>query len=390
VGWADLKKYLTILDDQFMKFFGTKAERFFFAPGRVNLIGEHTDYNGGFALPCALNLGTYSAASKRADNKIRLISADFDEPCEITLDDILEKSHNWADYPKGVLAEMLKLGCKIGGFDFYCRGDIPSGAGLASSASVELLTAVTVNELFDCKIPMRELVLLSRRAENDFIGVNCGIMDQYAVAFGKQNHAILLDCLAVKHSDVPLDLGDYLIMITNSNNSRSLAASEYNRRLAECQSALKILQQACKIDHLCELEISAFEECKHLITDQVLLNRATHVIHENARVLQAAEALSAGNLAVFGGLMNESHISLRDLYEVTGMCLDSLAAAAWQVEGVLGSRMTGAGFGGCTVTILHKNGVENFREIVGELYRESTGIEASFYVAGIGAGVVEV
>lgn len=384
------------MNDQFTKVFGKPAEKTFFSPGRVNLIGEHTDYNGGHAFPCALSFGTYSAASKRNDSTVRLISGNFSIVCEINISNadkiIYEESHNWANYPKGVILEMLKLGHKISGFDLYIWGDIPSGAGLSSSASVEMLTATTINGLFDCKIPTKELVLLSRRAENSFVGVNCGVMDQYAVGFGKPEHAILLDCQAVSHKDVPLVLGDYLIMITNTNNSRSLAASEYNQRRSECESALAILQKkaACKVEFLCELDIPTFERHKHLIKDETLLKRATHVVHENARTVKAVDLLNAGDLAAFGKLMNESHISLRDLYEVTGNHLDALAAAAWQVDGVLGSRMTGAGFGGCTVSIVHKNSVDTFQKTVAEIYQKETGLKASFYVAKVGAGAGEI
>ncbi|MCL1988949.1 MAG: galactokinase [Firmicutes bacterium] len=380
------------INEHFTKVFDNPAEKFFFSPGRVNLIGEHTDYNGGHAFPCALSFGTYSGVRKRDDNKIRLISGNFSITCEINVDENIQykESHNWANYPKGVILEMLKLGCKIGGFDLYIWGDIPSGAGLSSSASVEMLTATTINELFDCKISTKELVLLSRRAENNFVGVNCGVMDQYAVGFGKPEHAILLDCQAISHENVPLILGDYIIIITNTNNSRSLATSEYNQRHSECESALKILQAACNVEFLCALDVPTFEQHKHLIKDEILLNRATHVVYENARTIKAVDLLNAGDLASFGKLMTESHISLRDLYEVTGNHLDTLAEAAWQVSGVLGSRMTGAGFGGCTVSLVHKNNVDNFQNTVAKIYQKATGLEPSFYVAKVGSGAVEI
>jgi len=375
------------IETQFAQAFGVKPDRLFLSPGRVNLIGEHTDYNGGYVFPCALDFGNYGAARRRDDRMIRLASGNTDLTCQVSLDNLVyDPSHSWANYPKGVVVEILKLGHEIGGFDLYVWGDIPNAAGLSSSASLELLTAVVINTLFDCNIPMKEMVLLSQRAENQFVGVNCGIMDQYAVGMGKKDYAILLNCQELKHEYVPLDLGDYVMMIANTNIKRGLADSKYNERRSECDTALALLQKECDVKCLCDLNIETFEAHKHLIADPVLLKRATHAVYENARTVEAVNVLNAGDIKRFGEMMKESHISLRDLYEVTGEELDALAEAAWNVEGVLGSRMTGAGFGGCTVSILHKDAVDLFIESVGAEYAKRTGITASFYMARTGNG----
>ena len=377
--------------EQFIKAFGVEPERFFLSPGRVNLIGEHTDYNGGNVFPCALDFGTYGAARRRNDKTIRLATGNFDQKCEIGLDNLVyDPSHTWANFPKGVVAEIVKLGHSIGGFDLFVWGDIPNGAGLSSSASLELLTAVVVNSLFGCNITTKEMVLLSQRAENQFVGVNCGIMDQYAVGFGKKGHALLLDCNALQHEYVPLDLGGHVIMIANTNSKRGLADTKYNERRGECEAALAILQKKCDVKNLCELDTKIFDAHSHMIKDPALLKRATHAVYENARTIRAVKVLNAGDIKAFGKMMNESHVSLRDLYEVTGDELDALAEAAWQTDGVLGSRMTGAGFGGCTVSIVHKDAAEEFIKSVGAEYTKRTGLTASFYKAGTGDGAGEL
>ena len=379
------------IEEQFTQIFGVKPDRLFLSPGRVNLIGEHTDYNGGYVFPCALDFGNYGAARRRDDRTIRLVSGNIDMPCEVDMDNLVyDPAHNWANYPKGVVVEIMKLGHAIGGFDLYVWGDIPNASGLSSSASLELLTAVVINTLYNCNMPMKEMVLLSQRAENQFVGVNCGIMDQYAVGMGKKDHAILLDCQKVEHEYVPLDLGDNLIVIANTNAKRGLADTKYNERRSECDAALALLQKACDVDCLCALDIKTFEAHKHLITDPVILKRATHAVYENARTMEAVAVLNAGDIKKFGQMMNDSHVSLRDLYEVTGDELDALAEAAWQIDGVLGSRMTGAGFGGCTVSIVRKDAVDAFIKAVGAEYTKRTGLEASFYMAGVGDGAGEL
>lgn len=373
------------LKEKFIGFFGEgQSIRFFHSPGRVNLIGEHTDYNGGHVFPCALGFGTYAAARKRDDRKVRFVSGNIDLPVEIELDSVAyDAAHGWANYPKGVLTEISKIS-EIGGFDFYVFGDIPNGAGLSSSASLELLTAVTVNALFDCNISMKEMVLLSQRAENNFVGVDCGIMDQYAVGFGKFGHAMLIDCQYVSHKYVPLNLRGYKMVIANTNKKRGLVDSEYNTRRSECEKAAALLG----VKNLCDIDPPHFEKIKHKITDQTILNRATHVVYENARTLSAVEALR--DLTLFGKLMNESHISLRDLYEVTGAELDALAEAAWRIDGVAGSRMTGAGFGGCTISLVHEDAIDNFIKTVDEEYTKKTGLVADFYAVETGGGASEI
>ena len=376
-----------LISEDFTKKFGGKPDALFYSPGRVNLIGEHTDYNGGYVFPCALDFGTYGAIRQRADRIIRLASGNEDLTCETSLDNLTnELAHGWANYPKGVVAEFIKLNCPIEGFDFYVWGDIPNGAGLSSSASLELLTAVALNDLFKCNIPMKEMVLLCQRAENQFVGVNCGIMDQYSVGFGRLGNALLLNCQEITHEYVPLELNNHVFIIANTNKQRGLADSKYNERRSECEAALEILQKACDIKSLCDLNRKTFDAHKHLITDPIIQKRAAHAVYENYRTIKAVKVLNDGELSKFGKLMNESHISLRDLYEVTGPELDVLAEAAWQIDGVLGSRMTGAGFGGCTVSILHKNSVEDFVNSVGAEYSKRTGLTASFYMAQTGNG----
>jgi len=379
------------IQERFTQVFGAKPDHLFLSPGRVNLIGEHTDYNGGYVFPCALDFGNYGAARRRDDRTIRLVSGNIDLPCQVDMDNLVfDPVHDWANYPKGVVVEILKLGHAIGGFDLYVWGDIPNASGLSSSASLELLTAVVINTLYKCNISMKEMVMLSQRAENQFVGVNCGIMDQYAVGMGKKDHAILLDCQKVQHEYVPLTLGDNLIIISNTNAKRGLADTKYNERRSECDAALALLQRECNVECLCALDIKTFEAHKHLITDPIILKRATHAVYENARTMEAVNVLNAGDIKKFGEMMNDSHVSLRDLYEVTGDELDALAEAAWQVDGVLGSRMTGAGFGGCTVSIVRKDAADSFIELVGAEYTKRTGLTASFYMAGIGDGTREL
>jgi len=356
----------------------------FHSPGRVNLIGEHTDYNGGHVFPCALSLGTYGVARRRGDKRLRFASTKFGSvPVELDLDNVVyNKEHEWVNYLLGVIVEFQKLGHELSGVDLLISGNMSSNAGLSSSASVELLMSVILNTLFDCKIPMVEQVKLSQRAENQFVGVSCGIMDQFAIGMGKADRAMLLDCTTLACRYIPIILGDHSLVISNTNSPRSLSDSKYNERRAECETAARELG----VTLLCELTPEQFEAEAHQITDPIILKRAKHVIYENQRTLTAAHYLEQGDLAAFGKLMNESHISLRDLYEVTGTALDTLAEAAWIQPGVLGSRMTGAGFGGCTVSLVKNAHIEAFIKRVGQIYQEKTGLEATFYVANIGDG----
>ena len=363
----------------------------FFSPGRVNLIGEHTDYNGGFVFPCALDFGTYAVAVKRNDNIFRMYSKNFENLgiIEFSLDRLInEPQDNWANYPKGVIKTFLEAGFNINsGFDVLFYGNIPNGAGLSSSASIELATSVILKDLFNFDVDMVSMVKLSQKAENKFIGVNCGIMDQFAIGMGKKDNAILLDCNTLNYQYAPVVLNGASIVIANTNKKRGLADSKYNERRGSCEAAVKVLNEnGIDIKYLGELSVERFNEIKHLITDEEQLKRATHAVTENERTKVAVEKLNAGDIEAFGQLMNQSHISLRDDYEVTGFELDSLVEAAWEAEGVIGARMTGAGFGGCTVSIVKDEFIESFKKSVGEKYTAKTGLVADFYVAKIGDG----
>lgn len=378
------------LVDKFIKVFGEKPQGNYFAPGRVNLIGEHTDYNGGNVFPCALTIGTYMIARKREDKLVRLYSKNFENSgiIEFNIDDLKnEKVHDWANYSKGVIWALKENGYTINnGFEGYVYGNIPNGAGLSSSASLELVTGVTLKDLFNLDVDMIDLVKFSQLAENKFIGVNCGIMDQFAIGMGKENCATLLDTNNLKYSYAPISLVDTSIVISNTNKRRGLADSKYNERRGQCEEALKELQKELKIKALGELSEEEFEKYKHIITDDINRKRAKHAVYENVRTLKAAEALKNNEIELFGELMNESHISLRDDYEVTGIELDTLVELAWKQEGVIGSRMTGAGFGGCTVSLVKNDDIDNFIKNVGAAYKEKIGYEADFYVVNIGDG----
>ena len=379
----------------FKKVFGEKENcKTFFSPGRVNLIGEHTDYNGGNVFPCALSFGTYGVISLRNDKKVRMYSSNFEDIgiIEFDLDNIsYEKSHDWVNYPKGVIDVMKKHGYDINrGFDIAVYGNIPNGAGLSSSASLELLIAVMMDNLFELKIDRVDLVKFSQEAENKFVGVNCGIMDQFAIGMGKKNNAILLDCNTLKYNYCPVELKDEILVIANTNKRRGLADSKYNERRSECEQALEELKTKLNINSLGELSIEDFENNKNLIDSEIRIKRAKHAVYENQRTLMAKEALAKNDLSTFGKLMNESHISLRDDYEVTGIELDTLVELAWNHEAKIGARMTGAGFGGCTVALVKKDRVQDFIEKVGQGYKEKIGYEASFYIANIGDGTREI
>ena len=363
----------------------------FFSPGRVNLIGEHTDYNGGFVFPCALDFGTYAVVKKREDKIFRMYSKNFEnlEIIEFNLDNLVyEKKDNWANYPKGVIKTFLDRNYKIDtGFDVLFFGNIPNGAGLSSSASIEVLTAIILKDLFKLDVNMIEMVKICQATENNFIGVNCGIMDQFAVGMGKKDNAILLDCNTLKYEYVPVKLKNMSIVIANTNKKRGLADSKYNARRADCQEAVKTLNKnGVNIKYLGELTVAEFEKVKHFLTNEDQLKRATHAVTENERAKIAVEFLKKDDIAEFGRLMNKSHTSLRDDYEVTGLELDSLVEAAWEERGTVGSRMTGAGFGGCTVSIVENDYVDSFIKNVGKKYKEKTGLEASFYIGNIGDG----
>ena len=377
---------------EFSNVYGEEGDiEVYFAPGRVNMIGEHTDYNGGHVFPCALTIGTYVVIRKRSDQYMRFYSMNFEKlgVIESSIDKIEVKiEDNWANYPKGVVWTLLEKGYEIGsGFDMLVYGNIPNGSGLSSSASLEVVTSYALNIMFDLKIELVDLALLSQYAENHFIGVNCGIMDQFAVTMGKNDHAIFLDTSNLKYEYAPLVLEDAKIIIACSNKKRGLADSKYNERRSQCEAALKDLQQELNIKALGELNMEQFEKYSYLILDETCKKRAKHAVAENQRTIQAVNFLKENNINEFGRLMNESHISLRDDYEVTGIELDTLAQTAWEQKGVIGSRMTGAGFGGCTVSIVQNDNIDDFINNVGNKYMEQVGYAADFYVVEIGTGV---
>lgn len=384
------------LMQEFMNVFHTTDEqiRTFFAPGRVNLIGEHTDYNGGHVFPCALSIGTYAIAKKRNDDTVRMYSMNFKNLDVITFSIkhlAYEKQHDWANYPKGVMDTFQKNGHNIeSGFDVLFYGNIPNGAGLSSSASIELATSVVLNGLFDLGVDMIRMVQMSQQAENKFIGVNCGIMDQFAIGMGKEQHAILLDCQTLQYTYSPIAMEGASLIIANTNKQRGLADSKYNERRGECERALKDLQQELAIASLGELRPELFEQHKYLIRNETDRKRAKHAVYENARTKEAVRCLQANDLIGFGQLMRQSHESLRDDYEVTGKELDALAEAAWAQEGTIGSRMTGAGFGGCTISIVQNDKIDSFIEQTGKIYTEQTGLTADFYVVQVGGGAREL
>ena len=376
---------------RFQEIFGAEGEiGVYFAPGRVNLIGEHTDYNGGHVFPCALTIGTYGAVRKRNDNKLRFYSMNFEHlnVIESSLDDLTpRKNAGWTNYPKGVMWALREKGYEIPcGIDLMLFGNIPNGSGLSSSASVEVLTGYILNDLFDLGISNQDLALLGQFSENNFNGVNCGIMDQFAIAMGKKDHAIFLDTADLSFEYAPIKLEGAKIVISCSNKKRGLGDSKYNERRAECEEALEEIRQKVKVDSLGDLSEEQFEEVRDAIKDATRQKRAKHAVYENQRTIKAVQALKANDIELFGKLMNASHVSLRGDYEVTGIELDTLVEEAWKVEGVIGSRMTGAGFGGCTVSIVKDDAVDTFIEKVGTAYKATIGYAADFYVVQIGDG----
>lgn len=378
---------------EFEKVFGdTDGVKVFFAPGRVNLIGEHTDYNGGHVFPCALTIGTYAAARVRNDRKLRFYSMNFEQlgVIESSLDGLKpEKEADWTNYPKGVMWAFGERGFEIPqGMDILLNGNIPNGSGLSSSASVEVLTGAILRDFFGFQVSNQDLALIGQFSENKFNGVNCGIMDQFAIAMGKKEHAIFLDTADLSYAYVPVKLQKAKIVIACSNKKRGLGDSKYNERRSECETALAELQKVVDIKSLGELSEEQFEEYKYAIKDETRVRRAKHAVYENQRTLKAVKALEANDIAQFGQLMNASHVSLRDDYEVTGIELDTLVEEAWKVPGVIGSRMTGAGFGGCTVSIVEDDAIDTFKKQVGDAYLAKIGYAADFYVVEIGDGPV--
>lgn len=371
-------------------FGGSEGAKVYFAPGRVNLIGEHTDYNGGHVFPCALTIGTYGAARKREDRKLRFFSMNFEGlgVIESSLDELqFCKSANWTNYPKGVMWAFEHKGMEIPcGMDLVLNGTIPNGSGLSSSASVEVLTGFILRDFFGFEVTNQDLALIGQFSENKFNGVNCGIMDQFAIAMGKKNHAIYLNTADLSYTYAPIRLENAKIVIACSNKKRGLGDSKYNERRSECETALAELQQVVKIKSLGDLTEKGFEQFKSIIKSDVRTRRARHAVYENQRTMAAVEALEHNDLEKFGRLMNESHVSLRDDYEVTGVELDTLVEEAWKIKGVIGSRMTGAGFGGCTVSLVKDDMIEPFIDQVGKAYQDKIGYAADFYVVEPGDG----
>mgnify|MGYP001062245110 FL=1 len=376
---------------RFKEVYGDEAGfKVFFAPGRVNLIGEHTDYNGGHVFPCALTIGTYGVARVRDDRKLRFYSMNFDHlgVIETSLDDLNpRKEAGWTNYPKGVMWAFEGRGYQIPkGLDILLYGNIPNGSGLSSSASIEVLTGYILKEFFGFEVSNQDLALIGQYSENNFNGVNCGIMDQFAIAMGKKDNAIFLDTADLSYTYAPISLKGAKLVIACSNKKRGLGDSKYNERRSECETALAELQTVVDIRGLGDLSEEKFEEVKSAIKDPVRVRRAKHAVYENQRTIKAVEALKADNIALFGQLMNDSHVSLLDDYEVTGIELDTLVEEAWKVEGVIGSRMTGAGFGGCTVSLVKDEAIDGFIKQVGDAYLEKIGYKADFYVVEVGDG----
>lgn len=380
------------LYNKFEELFGNADYvHFYFSPGRVNLIGEHTDYNGGHVFPCALTRGTYGVARKRTDRLMHFYSLNLDQVgmVEASLDDLTNKAvYDWANYPLGVVWTFSEKGYSLDtGFDMVIWGDIPDGAGLSSSASLEVLTGIILTDLFGItELSRTDLALFGQYSENNFNGCNCGIMDQFAVAMGKKDNAIFLDTSILKYEYAPVRLEDAKIVITNSKVKHSLVSSAYNDRRQESTDALEDLQKELPIASLGELTVEEFEKHTALIRDDIRVRRARHAVSENQRTIEAVAALQNGDIEKFGKLMNQSHISLRDDYEVSCKEIDLLVSLAWDIPGVIGSRITGGGFGGCTVSIVKNEAIEAFIETIGNTYKETFGHEAEFYTVDIGAG----
>jgi galactokinase len=373
---------------EFTGYYGKEPGHFFFCPGRINLIGEHIDYNGGKVMPCAITQGTWLAVSKNTDKRLRFRCLNFPEKADLHLQESYSKAGSqWFNFPLGVINELIQNEYSISGLDMLFYGDLPIGAGLSSSASIEVLTAFALREMFGLNISKKEMALLCKKAENEFIGVNCGIMDQFAVAFGKKDKAILLNCDTLEYEYLPLQLGEYVLVIINTNKERKLVGSKYNERFAECGAALKALKKKLPFENLCDADLKTFEINRHLINNPVLEKRALHVISENERVGKAAEILKAGDLHSFGELMHASHQSLKELYEVSGKELDTIVDFCKTFDGCIGARMTGAGFGGCAIALIKIDSFDNFSERISGFYEKQIGYKPGVFATEAGVGV---
>ncbi|GAB2690297.1 galactokinase [Mucilaginibacter koreensis] len=380
------------LKQNFEDIYQHAAAHIYFSPGRVNLIGEHIDYNGGLVMPCAITFGTWLLIAPNQDQVLRFRSVNFDEQGEVKVQSSYQKQQkSWYNYPLGVLQHFAEDGHTLTtGFDFLYFGNLPVGSGLSSSASIEIVTAFALNEILNAGYKKVELVKLAKWVENKFIGLNSGIMDQFAVAFGSEGKAIELDCETLDYHLVDVDLGEYLLAIINTNKPRKLAESKYNERVAECAQALAALQQELPIKNLCDINADTFRQHAHLITDATVAKRAQHVVEENDRVKQAAQLLNSGDLTGFGQLMYASHHSLRDLYEVSGIELDTIEAFSETFDGVIGARMTGAGFGGCAIALVKRDAFEDYSSKLTEHYTQKIGYAPTVYSSVIADGVHEV
>lgn len=376
---------------EFRNRFHKEPERIFFCPGRVNLIGEHIDYNGGSVMPCAISLGTYLSISGNVEKVFRFQSLNFPETAKLNFQESYTKTgREWFNYPLGIINELLNSGYELSGLDMLVYGNLPVGAGLSSSASIEVLTGFALNEIFSLHISREDIALLSRKIENEFIGVNCGIMDQFAVAMGKKDKAILLNCDTLDYKYLPFETGNYALVIINSNKQRVLTDSKYNERFVECGTALKLMKQSLCIENLCDVSIAEFEMNQHLIDDLVLRKRALHVVNENARVKDAEIALQTGDMGLFGKLMYASHQSLKELYEVSGAELDTIVDFCKTYEGCIGARMTGAGFGGCAIALIREKSVDDFAGKLTRYYQDKIGYGPEVFAATAEDGVREI
>lgn len=379
------------LEQEFAKRFGHDAEAVYFCPGRINLIGEHIDYNGGQVMPCAISKGTWLAIGRNTLKSLRFRCLNFPETADLHLQESYSRSGpEWYNYPLGVIHELLTGGQALSGLDLLFFGNLPVGAGLSSSASIEVLTAFALSDLFGMDIPRTDLALLAKKVENEFIGVNCGIMDQFAVAMGRAGQAMLLDCDTLAHQYLPASWPGYSLMVINTNKPRALAESKYNERFAECRQALQQLQQVRPLDHLCALSPEGFEGLKTHIQDDTVRRRAEHVVTENDRVKKAVTALAAGDTAAFGSLLFASHASLRSLYEVSGKELDTIVSFAEQFSGCIGARMTGAGFGGCAIALVENDKADAFRAELTVYYTVRVGYAPEIFVAEVADGVKKI